>query len=213
MSDIFREVDDALKQEKVAAFWSKYGNIVIGGVLLIIVGTGLYSGYRSWKHASDEKNTAIILDLYKNPTDFENKDLSQLNASQKSMADLFIARQHLSKKEYDKAFTIFEKVKNDSAIEANTRGLAAYYARNMALNNHVDRKLEDITFSTPSIWDGHLKLQDALSLGSEEKKYADAIALLDQIITNADKNQTLLEQAQQLKYVYTYDLEKMEKGK
>jgi len=207
MSDIFREVDEALKREKVEEFWKQHGNLVIFLILLIIVGTGVYSGYNSWLQSDREKKTEVILDLYQNPDDFDESRLSALNPDQKSLADLFMARQHLSKKEFPEAFAAFEAVRKNTSMNINLRGLAAYYARNMIINEQVEGNLNDITLDRPTIWDGYLNLQNALDLGSRQGKYQEAITMLDQILEKTGpKDESLRQQAEQLKYVYEYDL-------
>lgn len=46
MSDIFREVEDELRQERLKQLWQKFGPVVIGVAVLIVVATG---GYRLWE--------------------------------------------------------------------------------------------------------------------------------------------------------------------
>ena len=45
MSDIFREVDEDIRQEKYRRLWQRFGPVIIGIAVLIVVGTG---GYRFW---------------------------------------------------------------------------------------------------------------------------------------------------------------------
>ena len=209
MSDIFKEVDDALKQEKVNEFWAQYGNLVILMVILIIAGTGAYSAYNFWKTSHNEKNTSIILAVSKSPEEVGAAELNQLDSAQRAIADLFLAQKHLEKDEFQKAFNAFESVRNNKAAEINLRGIAAYYARNMIINQQVDLELSDVTLEQKSIWDNHFKLQEALHLGSQKSNLEDAIALLDEIINSSNQaNQTVIQQAQQLKYVYEYDQDK-----
>lgn len=46
MSDIFREVEEELRQERLKKLWQKFGPAVIGVAVLIVVATG---GYRLWE--------------------------------------------------------------------------------------------------------------------------------------------------------------------
>ena len=207
MSDIFKEVDDALKQEKVEQFWSKHKHLIIGGIVAIIVATGIYSTYIGWLHGQQEEKTAVILDLYTAPEEFDLERLSQLNPSQKSLADLFLARKYLQEENNEEAFQTFETVRTNEGTDINIRGLSAYYARNMVLNQKIEGDLSDITLPIASIWDGHLKLQNALNLGSRQNNPTEAIVILDEIIAENPENQSLLQQARQLKYVYEYDMQ------
>lgn len=45
MSDIFREVDEDIRQEKYRRLWNKFGMWIIGVAVLIVAGT---AGYRFW---------------------------------------------------------------------------------------------------------------------------------------------------------------------
>lgn len=45
MSDIFREVDEDIRREKYGRLWKRFGSLVIGVAVLIVVATG---GYRVW---------------------------------------------------------------------------------------------------------------------------------------------------------------------
>lgn len=47
MSDIFREVNEELQRKQFKRFWDRYGYVVIGAALLIVVAT---AGYKSWEN-------------------------------------------------------------------------------------------------------------------------------------------------------------------
>lgn len=49
MSDIFREVDEDIRQEKYRRLWDRFGPWVIGVAVLIVVGTGGYRGWLYWQ--------------------------------------------------------------------------------------------------------------------------------------------------------------------
>jgi len=46
MSDIFREVEEDVRREQLKRLWDRYGILVIGVALLIVLGT---AGYRGWE--------------------------------------------------------------------------------------------------------------------------------------------------------------------
>ncbi len=66
MSDIFREVEEEVRQERLQKWWKKYGDYVIAGVSVIAITVG---GYKLWQHyemqqqlkASSEYQSAIQL--------------------------------------------------------------------------------------------------------------------------------------------------------
>ncbi len=48
MSDIFREVDDELRQDKMRKFWNKHGWLIVIGALSIVLSVAGVRGYQSW---------------------------------------------------------------------------------------------------------------------------------------------------------------------
>ncbi|MGU3495594.1 tetratricopeptide repeat protein [Xanthobacteraceae bacterium A53D] len=48
MTDIFSEIDEDLRRERMRRLWDRFGIYFILLVVLIIAGTGAYSGYRWW---------------------------------------------------------------------------------------------------------------------------------------------------------------------
>ena len=51
MTDLFAEVDEALRQERVAKLWQEYGRYLIGFIATLILLTALISAYKSWEPA------------------------------------------------------------------------------------------------------------------------------------------------------------------
>ena len=58
MTDIFEEVDDALRQEKLQKIWDEYKNTIIASIVILIASTGLTSGYKTWNHSRNANETA-----------------------------------------------------------------------------------------------------------------------------------------------------------
>ena len=49
MADIFREIDEDLRRDRLGKLWSKYGKYLVGLVVLIIVGTAAFVAWRGWQ--------------------------------------------------------------------------------------------------------------------------------------------------------------------
>lgn len=56
MSDesLFREVDEEVRQEQYKKLWRRYGNLLVGLALLVIVGVAGYEGWRYWQQKQSE---------------------------------------------------------------------------------------------------------------------------------------------------------------
>lgn len=55
MADIFQEVDEEVRRDQFKRLWERYGNYIIAGCVLVVVGVGGWRGYEWWeaKRAAD----------------------------------------------------------------------------------------------------------------------------------------------------------------
>ena len=51
MSDIFQEVDDALREDRAKAWWKRWGSTLIGAAVLLVVAVAAWNGW-NWYQAS-----------------------------------------------------------------------------------------------------------------------------------------------------------------
>jgi hypothetical protein len=49
VSDIFREVDEEVRRERLEQLWKRYGNVIIAGAVVILAGIGGWRGYEYWE--------------------------------------------------------------------------------------------------------------------------------------------------------------------
>ena len=52
MSDIFHEVEEEVRQERLQKWWKKYGDFVIAGVSVVVIGV---AGYKLWQHYQQQQ--------------------------------------------------------------------------------------------------------------------------------------------------------------
>ena len=52
MSDIFREVEEEVRQERLQKWWKKYGDYVIAGVSALVI---VVAGYKLWQHYQEQQ--------------------------------------------------------------------------------------------------------------------------------------------------------------
>jgi hypothetical protein len=50
VADIFQEVDEEVRRERLQKLWARYGTLVIAGCILIVVGVGAWRGYEWWEN-------------------------------------------------------------------------------------------------------------------------------------------------------------------
>jgi len=49
VSDIFNEIDEDIRRERLNKLWQRYGNYVIALCVLVIAGVGAWRGYEWWQ--------------------------------------------------------------------------------------------------------------------------------------------------------------------
>ena len=55
MSDIFNEIDEDLRRDRLANLWKRHGNLLIGIAVVVVLGTG---GWRTWSYFEQQKAEA-----------------------------------------------------------------------------------------------------------------------------------------------------------
>lgn len=66
MADIFQEVDEEVRRERLNKLWQRYGHYIIAACLLVVVAVGAWRGYEWWEakkaaEASAAFEQAVIL--------------------------------------------------------------------------------------------------------------------------------------------------------
>ena len=58
MADIFQEVDEEVRRERLKQLWDRYGTVVVAVAFLIIAGIGGWRGYQWWEAKQAAENGA-----------------------------------------------------------------------------------------------------------------------------------------------------------
>ena len=56
MADIFDEINEELKQDRMAALWQRYGKYLIAVVVAIVAGVSLSQGYSYYTNQRDARS-------------------------------------------------------------------------------------------------------------------------------------------------------------
>ncbi len=59
MSELLREIDEELRQDKLKEQWAKYGRYVIAVAILVVGGVGGYKGWEYYERQQREKSAAM----------------------------------------------------------------------------------------------------------------------------------------------------------
>ena len=138
MSDIFEEVEEARRQETLAALWKKYGAVAVAGVVILLLGVGGYGAYRSWNEAASMDASEEFVELQKLATTDPASAAPKLEAfaktahgGYKALAEMERAGALQAEGDLPGAIKAFEHaatLANDTTIKQSAQLRAAYIA-------------------------------------------------------------------------------------
>ena len=126
MSDIFREVDDALQQEKVTKLWREYGPTLILSAVLLVLMTAAVTGYRAWDAKKDAEETARLTKALESDNAVEQlvEFAKDARSGQAASALMTAAGLYTDKHEYTKAAETYKQAFEQSGTPGAFRDLA-----------------------------------------------------------------------------------------
>ena len=211
MSDLLREVDDIMRQERMAKIWNEYGLYIIGFVIGVIVLTACVSGYKTWNISVREAQTAQVL-AFQEASDYPQNVLAlekaNLRGGLKGVLYMSAAGMFVSQDKEDEALTLYERTAADENIPAEFSHLAELMIVRLAMDKddadsallleRVARVYED----KKSPWAYYARLEAALIYAHLEKNYTAARAQLAVILSASGTPSSLVERAEALDHVY-----------
>jgi hypothetical protein len=211
MTDLLQEVDDMMRQEKLAKIWHDHGNFIIGAVLAIILATGLFSAYKSWNYHVRTAQTAALMEAMEKP-DFAahvQDSIKDLRSGIKAVALLNAAGAALKDKKTYEALALFKTVTEDSSTPAELSGFALVMETRLAKPEGraaLLGKLEEVATSSSNPWRFHAALEAAV-LKASAQDYTGARETLMGVLgvdsfLAAQLPPGLLERARALDHVY-----------
>jgi hypothetical protein len=140
--DLFREVDEDLRHERIAKIWEAYGVYVLIGAFLIIASV---AGYKTWQWWSEKQAAENGEAFVKVLALGEDGKTAEMNAGLKNisqhgtrgyavLAKLHLAAQYLSEGKNDEAAAEYNSVANDGFISQEIRSYALIQAAALALD-------------------------------------------------------------------------------
>ncbi len=136
MSDIFAEVDEDLRADRAQKMLKKYGGLLAGAAVVVVLGVGAWQAWRSYDARETARVAGIFLEASRAAASKEaaGRDLalaelakvaSEGSASYRSLARLREASLRFDAGERDAALALFDKVAADSGADPLLRDYAA----------------------------------------------------------------------------------------
>lgn len=213
MSDIFREVDEALQREKAAQFWKKHGATLVIFALILIGGTGLTTAYRVWNENRNAAETSRLINAVESTDGIPalEKLAGDTRPGPATIARMNAAARLAADKKFADASKLYEQVADDTAAPADLRDLATIlYVQSVQQTNAAPdykalaEKLKKAANSKSGAFALKARLESALLYGDGLKDYASALKMLDGFEAPSVPA-SLQEKARALKHVYTYE--------
>lgn len=180
MSDIFQEVDEALKQEKILKIWEEYKYTLIGCVVVLILSTALTTLYRHWDGNRDAAETARLITAMESDAPIENITaiLEDTRDNHQALGRMSTAGLLLDEDKKAQAAEIYKQVAEDSSSPRDIRDLARIlYVQNA---NAPDMSiLKPLLANDKSPWLWHAKIEAAIISAHKDKDFSAAIKHLD----------------------------------
>jgi hypothetical protein len=192
--NFIREVNEEIRKEQVKALWDRYGAAVVAAVVLILLGTAAYVGYRYWdetraNHSGDAYSQALALaDSGKG-----EEALAAFTQLEKDGYGAYplLARMRAATVKADSgdvaaAVQDFDAVAADNAIPSILRDMARLRAALLLVDHgsfaDVSSRVEALTSDTTPL---RHSAREALGLAAwKDGKSADALKLFDQIVAD-----------------------------
>ncbi len=209
MSDIFTEVDEALKQEKLENIWQKYGGFFIGFLSIIVLGTGANAGYKSWQTSKNAMQTEILFSVTNTP-EYTAENL--LNISQdlqpalQSVAKIHAAGIYFDNGEHQKALETYKEIEANESSDPAISQLAYYMVTSISTDLSTEEKisrLANIINNQDNPWRYHAMIDAAVTNATKLQNFKTARIHLKSILESNDSPKTLQQKANSLDIIYS----------
>ncbi|HPF78346.1 MAG TPA: tetratricopeptide repeat protein [Alphaproteobacteria bacterium] len=204
MSDIFREVDEALQQEKIEKIWKEYRSTIIAAVAILIVSTAATTAYKSWNAGRNAEETARLIQAMESdkPAEAIKDVIGDTRNSHESLAMMSNAGMLLDQGKTAEAAAIYKRVADNKSTPRDFRDLAR-----LLYTQHADKPdidiLKPVLANEKSPWVWHARLQAAVIAGEQNNDTAQALEYLKPFDSVTTIPLSLKQRAQALEHVYT----------
>jgi hypothetical protein len=197
MSDdsFFREVNEEIRQDKAKALWDRYGALVIGLAVAIVLGTAAFVAYEYWTGSQASRSGDDFARALTLANEGKNDEaLAALKALETDgygaypvLARMRAATVMIEKGDFAGAVAGFDAVANDNSVPMSMRDMARLRAALVLVDNgsyaDVSQRVEQLSADTNPL---RHAAREALGLAAwKESRNQDALKLFEQISADA----------------------------
>lgn len=216
MSDILNDIDEALKRDKAEKFWKENGPTLIAGAVMLVVFTGIFSGWNAWKAHTARQQTAILMDAMtgtNQPHDLiAAADL--LKGGPRALALLNAAGDHIRNDKQAEALALYNTLADDGSVPSDYRDLARVMGARIAFDTRTDATdlkalyapIAKIANDAKNPWALHAAIQAAIIVGEGLSDYKSALGHLNIVLQSETAPASMKERARALDHIYALRL-------
>ncbi len=215
MTDVFREVDEALKQDRVVGFWKENGTFIIGCAVAIVLATAVSSAYRTWDSYSNKADTSVVLGALEAEDVPEQLEAvsGELRAGHRGVAMLLAAGSYIEEGRPQEALEAFAKIADDSRMPDDLREYGLLMKARLMQENEINETspvssenvislLKPLTDDSEGAWHWHALIQTALAYAHLDRDYTRAAELAGRVAESDLAPATVRSRAMALQSVY-----------
>lgn len=206
MSDLFLEVDEALKQERMEKLWKEYGSLIITLIIFVILATAAYAGYKNWNENVKTTQTTKLLEAKNSANPQALLNLApDLRPDLATIARLRAAELLIQEEKLDEAKNLYGDIANNKKIDNRFKKLAQLAQLRLMEQDQAKEALdglEALANDETNPWRHHARLEAALVQVHKFQNYKAAREHLAVLLSTNPIPPTLSQKANSLDLLY-----------
>lgn len=216
MSDLLREVDEAVRAENLKRLWEEHKIALVSGITALILGTAAMTIWNNWQLQKNQRHTSEIMLAIEatDPAIALSETAKTQNGNSQIIAYLNAAALNLKAGKKEDALKAYSEAASAKSADDVLQDLAILQKTNLTLDLKPETKTEDllkdlkpITENKKSPWAGEAIFMTAFLKGEKNKDYAGAIADLKTVQAREDITESIKQRAAALQSVYDLKLQ------
>lgn len=203
MSDIFREVDEALQQEKLAKIWADNKSTIIAAIAILILSTLAATAYRNWDASRDAKETARLMEAMESakPQQALQEILKDTRNGHEALGLMISAGLLVDEDKPQEAAALYKQAAENRSTPKNLRDLARILYNQHAAEPNLEI-LQPLLANDKSPWIWHARLQAAVITRQSASDTSGALEYLEPFKNAAAIPVSLQQRAEAIEHVY-----------
>lgn len=209
MADVFDEIDDDIRHEKLKQFWKENGSWIIGGSIGAVLMTGALTFWRQYEYRSNTKATTELSSL------ITAGDMGKLESFAKAtdknhavIAQLIAAGTYVKRGETAKAVELYNELADTSGVDKSWRSLAKLLSIAQRLDSDkpetLTKELAEIA-GDKSAWRYSAREMQAL-LAARQNKMQEAVDILTALTADPQAPSDIRTRAFTLRELYVAEI-------